>query len=254
MQSLTSVHIDVTSHGTVLSSGGMLPTPPPQQATYTLALHANVAVASRQERGTLRLTLSQGQNKTTLALTHVVSNQKLYYKVNTSSVQGAMAPQWMILDLAALINQQQALMVGNQVQSLLPLLMQHIVITDKGVAQVKGVQLHHITVLLSQQDLDQIMANVAQPMTQRALSSIHLLMPLQIDLFINEGTSLLQQAKIQGQVQVNLDRLMGKGPMKQGDVGVPPHMLQVQMVTNFNFSRYNQWVQIHVPAIAGKQS
>ncbi len=256
MQTITSVHIDATSHGTVQSSGGTLPVPPPQQATYTLTLHANVAVASQQESGKVRLTLNQGQNKTNLALTHVVSGQKLYYKVNTPSVQGnqgTAAPQWIVLDLAALVNQQQALMAGNQVQNLLPLLMQHVTITDKGVTQVKGVQLHHITVVLSQQDLDQMTANVAQPMTQQVLSSIHLLTPLQVDLFINEGTSFLQQAMIRGQAQVNVDKLMGKGPMKQGDVGVPPHVLEVQMVTNINFSRYNQPVQIHVPVVAGTQ-
>jgi len=256
MQSITSVHIDVTSHGTVQSSGGALPALPPQQATYTLTLHANATVASRQESGKLRLTLNQGQHKTTFALTHVVSGQKLYYKVNTPSGpgnQGTADPQWMVLDLAALVNPQQASSAVNQVQSLLPLLMQHVTITDKGIAQVKGVQLHHITVVLSQQDLDQMTANVAQPMTQQVLSSIHLLTPLQVDLFINEGTSFLQQAMIRGQVQVNVDRLMGKGPMKQGDVGVPPHMLEVHMVTNINFSRYNQPVQIHVPVVAGTQ-
>lgn len=256
MQTITSVHIDVMSHGTLQSSGGALPAFPFQQATYTLALHANVALASRQESGKLRLTLKQGQNKTTFALTHVVSGQKLYYKVNTPSVQGnqgTAAPQWMAIDLAALVNQQQASMAGNQMQNLLPLLMQHVAITDKGVAQVKGVQLHHITVVLSQEILDQITANATQPMTQQVLSSIHLLIPLQVDLFINEGTSFLQQAMIKGQMQVNVDRLMGKGPMKQGDVGVPPHILEVHMVTIINFNRYNQPAQIHVPATTGTQ-
>ena len=249
MQKVTSVHIDVSSHGTVASSGGTLPSPPPQPVAYTLGLQANVAVASQQERGKLQLTLNQ-QKKTTLTLSEAVSSQKLYYKVNTPSVQqGNRAPGWMVIDLAALVSQQQVSTAEMRLQDLLPLLAQHVMIADQGTAQVQGVQVHHITVMLSQQDLNQITA-AAQPMLKQVLSSVQLQTPLQVDLFINTGTSLLQQAVVKGQLQVNVDKLMGKAPMKQGDTVIPPHMLETNMETNISFSHYNQPVQIHIPSAA----
>lgn len=135
MQKVTSVHIDVSSHGTVASSGGTLPSPPPQPVAYTLGLQANVAVASRQERGKLQLTLNQ-QKKTTLTLSEAVSGQKLYYKVNTPSVQqGNQAPGWMVIDLATLVSQQQVSTAAMRLQDLLPLLVQHVMIADQGTAR-----------------------------------------------------------------------------------------------------------------------
>ncbi len=252
MQQVKFVHLEVTGTGTFRTTGGALPTPPPMSAAYTLTLHSNVATVAQQESGKGQVVVTQGQSKTVLPLTEVVSGQKLYYKVSSPPAQGKQktAPsQWMVMDLAALFDQLKTTTAGNQAQNLSMLLAQHMTITDKGVLRQKGIQVHHLVATISQQGLDQIAANTTQPMAEQVLSSIQLQKLLQIDLFINEGSGLLQQVEINGQFQINLDMLTGKGRIKQADVGVPPHMMDMTTATHITFSRYNQPIHINVPKI-----
>ena len=250
MQQVKSVHLDVTSRGTVLSSGGTLNTSAQQQALpYTLKASSTISVTSQQEQGQIHFTQgTQGQN-----ITEIVSGNKLYYRTTTPTNTPAQSKktvggnQWMIVDLAQLAGQQQGTSGQMQAQELLTRVMQSATVTDHGIVALKGVRAHHLTLMLSEPTLAQIANNTAQPLLKQVLASSQVQTLLQVDLFVNEASSLPLRVGIKGQVQINTDMLMGRGRIKQSDIGVPPHMVQVNALTTITFSRYNQPVKITAP-------
>ncbi len=253
MSAVKSVHLLATSSGTLLSANGALPALNQQQSIpYRLKLSSDVDLATQQQQGHLQLSLSPaGQPPIALNIMEVLAGQKLFSSnaAATKNTTATTASGWMVMDLARLVTMGQVAEASNLAQNLLPLLAQQVAATDHGIITLAGVQVRHVTLVLSQQALTQIAAQANQPQVKPFLQSIQLQTPLTLDVFINPASSLVQQVSVKGHITVNVDQLTGGNTAQ---TNAQARTLQVAMKgTTITFTQYNQPVQIRVPATRG---
>ncbi|GHP00776.1 hypothetical protein KSF_108230 [Reticulibacter mediterranei] len=247
MQQVKTAHVAATSQGTLQTNGITLPALPQHQAIpYTLKLNSDISIPSQQEQGQLQLILTpSAQQPITLQVTEVVSGQKLYVTVPGNQP----APQWLVVDLARIFSQQQVTAGTMHALNLLMLAAQHVAVTDHGITQTQEGAVHHLTVTLTEQELVKIAATTTEPKLGQLLSRVQLQTPLQLDLFIHEDTSRLQQVILKGKATIALDPAPSLG--QQG--GAVVRTVQVDTTTTIQFRNYNQPLQITIPTSSSAQ-
>jgi hypothetical protein len=107
-------------------------------------------------------------------------------------------------------------------------------------------RLHYLTVTLDQQGAQAFASLLPQPMLKQALSAVVLQQPLTVDLFIDEATALPARIVIAGQGQVNVAAALGTN--QQGNAGGQARTVQASFSLTITLSKYNQHVQIRIPA------
>ncbi len=237
-----SVHVDIQGHGLIQEGMSQLPGEG-QKTTVTLAAHSDVLIPRQEEQGSVTVavtTANAGMNVTMLQALEVFAGQHLYVRVGTTKT-------WQVIDLTApLQNATKGLPASQQV---LQQAARHISIVDHGVSTVGQQRLHHLTITLDQQNAQALASLLPQPMLKQALGAVVLQHPLTVDLFVDETTALPARIVIAGQGQVNSAATSGTSATKQQkNVGGQAHIIQASFAFTITMSKYNQPVQIHVPA------
>ncbi len=239
-----SVHVDMQGHASIQESMSQLPGGEQNaNTTATLTTHGNVLIPKQEEQGRVTVTLTSanaGTKTTTLQASEVFAGQHLYVRVGA-------AKTWQVIDLTPQI--QNAAKGLPAAQQLLQQAAQHISVVDHGVSMAGQQRLDHLTLTLDQQNAQAIAALLPQPMLKQALSAVKLQQPLTVDLFIDEATALPARIMIAGQGQVNAATALGTSTTnQQGNVDGQARTVQASFSLTITLSKYNQHVQIHVPA------
>jgi hypothetical protein len=237
-----SVHVDMQGHASIQESMNQLPGGGPNaHTTVTLASHSNVLIPKQEEQGRVTVTLTSanaGANTTTLQASEVFAGQHLYVRVGA-------AKTWQVIDLTPQI--QNAAKGLPAAQQLLQQAAQHISVVDHGASMAGQQRLHHLTLTLDQQNAQAIAALLPQPMLKQALGAVMLQQPLTVDLFVDEATALPARIVIAGQGQVNTAAALGT-TNQQGNGSGQARTVQASFSLTITLSKYNQHIQIHVPA------
>lgn len=195
MQQVKSFHVAIQGGGTIQTSGDFLP----RLATgipYGLYATADIDIAHRQGQAYADLELLPSQAAALpLEATAVLLGHLLYLRVPNS--------QWISLDLAS----SQAMGQLPQPQNLLTLV-RDVVVTDHGITTVQGKPVRQLTLSINQHTLGQLTDTVRQPQVRQALTSIQTPEGIDIDLFIDNATSLLVRVQVKGGFSVNVDELL----------------------------------------------
>jgi hypothetical protein len=236
LQQVHFAHLDVQASGTIQTSGSGS-TQPATTTAYQLTVQSNIAAAQAKEQAQIQLALTpQGKATATLRANEVVAGQKLY-------LQGA-AQQWFVLPLSAFSKQAATLSGGlPQKQNLLQFATQHLKVIDHGITTDGNQQLHHLTVTFDQQSANALAAITPQSLLKQAVSTIRMLTPVSLDLFLDNTTALPQRVECLGKVMMNADALLGL----QGNAQIQGQQATLSFDSRFQLSKINQPVQTQVP-------
>jgi hypothetical protein len=237
---IQSAHLTLQSTGTIQTAGGLLPKRL-RESAYTLSGQADIVPPKSQEQGNVEIVVTPpGQQKLSIKASEIVSAQKLY-------IEGA-NKHWSVLNLAALpVNDD--LRMRPSVSDIVTLL-QHVKVIDHGI-QVEGqFHLHHLTITVDTQALNQMLRASRQPMLKLILNNLQIMAPVSIDVLVDEMTGLPHQIELKGKAQINIDALLGIHRKRASDVGLPARTVTLSFDTTATLSNVNKEVTIHVPTKA----
>jgi hypothetical protein len=234
MQQVKSFHVAIQGKGTIQTSGDFLP----KLATgipYSLHATADIDIAHRQGQAYAHLKLLPPQAAAlSLKATARLLDHWLYLRGPNC--------QWFSLDLVSTLAFLKVQAMG-QPQNLLTLI-GDVTVTDHGITTLEGKQARHLTLIINQHALDQIMDTVRQHQVKQALASIQTPAGIGVDLFLDNATSLLVRAQIKGGFSVNVDELLkATGQTTPSTlVGNQARMLTISFALTVTLSKFNQQV------------
>lgn len=221
MSKLQSVHFDLQTTLATQTSNGV---------TFNVAGQGD---AASPDSASVNLTAAQSP-----LLSLISSGQKVYVQLKGGS--------WYSVDKSKVKDAEQNFFSQSLSSRLSQVMaaLQNAKLTDHGQESVNGENLDHITATLDQQTLNTLSSDLNSLAPSQAQSGLNQLKQATLDVWIDQSTSFVHQAKIDLVTQIDAGAIKHfTGQQVNNATGVLPVELKAQV----NFSKFNQPVSIQPP-------
>lgn len=232
MSHLNSAHIDLQAKVNVQSA-------PSSTNSNTSALTFNVTGHSdvaHPDQVSADLQLGQ-----TPLLSVVSAGQKVYVRGKNGT--------WFFLDKSQVKDGTQDFFSQSLTQRMgqIMAILQNAKLTDHGQESLNGQKLDHITATLDQQSLQALSGqlNALLPADQQSVQNQ--VQKATLDLWIDQSTSYVHQAKLDVVTQVDIDKIP---TLAHSQISTSSTLLPVELNVQVNFSKFNQPLHIQIPTNA----